>query len=57
MCVPRNIAKTAYNKHRKFKLYLGFGQKYLYEGNWLSDEDGHLALPKRASLYGRKWSF
>ena len=44
-------------KHRKFKLSLGFGQKYLYVGNWRSDESRHLAWPKNASLYGGKWSF
>ena len=42
-------------RHRKFKLSVGVGQKYLYEGNW-SDEDRHLDWPKRASLYGGKWS-
>ena len=43
-------------KHRKFKLYLGFGQGYVYEGIWRSDYDRHLAWAKRASHYGGKWS-
>ena len=36
-------------RHRKFKLSLGFGQKYLYEGIWGPDEDRHLDLAKRAT--------
>ena len=43
-------------KHRKFKLNLGFGQGYVYEGIWQSDYDRHLAWAKRASHYGGKWS-
>ena len=42
-------------RHRKFKLSLGFGQGYVYEGIWQSDYKRHLAWAKRASLYREKW--
>ena len=39
-------------RHRKFKLSLGFGQKYLYERIWRPDKPRHLDWAKHASLYG-----
>ena len=44
-------------RHKKFKLSVGFGQKYLYEGIWQPDKSRHLDWARRAALYGGKWSF
>ena len=52
----KNLARKK-KRHRKFKLSLGFGQKYIYEGNWRPDKSRHLDWARRASLYGGKWSF
>ena len=51
-----NMARKE-TRHRKFKLSLGFVQKYLYEGSWRGDKDKHLDWARHAALYGGKWSF
>ena len=53
----KNMARKV-TRHRKFKLSLGFGQKYLYkEGIWRRDESRHLDVARRASLYGENGHF
>jgi hypothetical protein len=37
----KNMARKEM-RHRKVKLSLGFGQKYLYEGIWRPDKSRHL---------------
>ena len=44
-------------RHRKFKLFKGFGWNNRYEGNWRSDKHRHLAWVKCASPYRGKCSF
>ena len=44
-------------RHRKFKLYVGFGKKYLYEGIWRPEESRHLDGARRASPYGENGNF
>ena len=42
---------------RQFKLYIGFGQKYLNEGNWRPEKSRHLDWARHALLNGEQWSF
>ena len=51
----KNMARKV-TRHGKFKLSLGFGQKYKYpyEGIWGTDKSRHLDWSRHASLYRGK---